>query len=453
MSGHGNQRGDEDARPRRRWPSWPSRTCRTRSAGLRRGSFRSAANTSSPSRSIPGCCSGSRRRWPRQRWSGVARSRSTWARICGACEAMLSALARGHERRHREGAARSQAHRVSGRESTRKILRAAKILAEEGICRPILLGARSEIEALARDLQLPMDKIDFVNTNRSEKLSAYARRLEELRRRTGVTHAEAARQARVRNVFGPLMLDAGDADGVISGLTQSYPDTIRPALQIVRHGARRRTGLGPLHPDAQEPDVLLRRHHGQHRPDGRGAGRDRDPDGRGRAPLRHRAPVAMLSFSNFGSNTHANALKVKKAVELVKAARPDLADRRRDAGRLRGRARDAGGRVPLGHGPEPQRPDLPGPGVGQRRLQAGLAARRRRGHRPDPPGPGASPCTSSSAASRWPTSSTWPPSPSWTRRRKRRPRSRRGGARPAPARRAAARQGPPLRLPEVSPVV
>ena len=146
-----------------------------------------------------------------------------------------------------------------------KILRAAKILAEEGICRPILLAREAEVEALARDLQLPMDKIDFINTNRSEKLPAYARRLEELRRRHGMTHAEAARQARVRNVFGPLMLDAGDADGVISGMTQSYSDTIRPALQIfgTAPGVERVSGLYILM--LKHQTLLLRRHDGEHR--------------------------------------------------------------------------------------------------------------------------------------------------------------------------------------------
>ncbi len=205
-----------------------------------------------------------------------------------------------------------------------KILRAAKILAEEGICRPILLAREAEVEALARDLQLPMDKIDFINTNRSEKLSTYARRLEELRRRHGMTHAEAARQARVRNVFGPLMLDAGDADGVISGMTQSYSDTIRPALQIfgTAPGVERVSGLyilmlkhqtyffadttvniDPTAEELAEIALLTAR-----------AVRRFDMEPR----------IAMISFSNFGSNTHANALKVKKAAELVKAARPDL---------------------------------------------------------------------------------------------------------------------------------
>jgi malate dehydrogenase (oxaloacetate-decarboxylating)(NADP+) len=205
-----------------------------------------------------------------------------------------------------------------------KILRAAKILAEEGICRPILLAREAEIEKLARDLSLPMDRIDFINSNRDERLPAYARRLEEIRRRHGMTAQDAAKQVRVRNVFGPLMLDAGDADGVISGLTQSYSDTIRPALQILgtAPGVRRVSGLYILmlkdqtfffadttvniDPTAEELSEIAQL----------------TADAVRRFDIEPR--VAMISFSNFGSNTHAAALKVKKAVALVKAARPDL---------------------------------------------------------------------------------------------------------------------------------
>jgi len=206
-----------------------------------------------------------------------------------------------------------------------KILRAAKILAEEGICRPILLAREAEIEKLARELKLPMDKIDFIQANRSPKLPAYAKRLEELRRRHGMTAESAATQARVRNVFGPLMLDGGDADGVISGLTQSYSDTIRPALQIfgTAPGVRRVSGLYILmlkqqtfffadttvniDPTAEELAEIA----------------ELTADAVRRFDMEPR--IAMISFSNFGSNTHPNALKVKKAVELVKAARPNLA--------------------------------------------------------------------------------------------------------------------------------
>jgi malate dehydrogenase (oxaloacetate-decarboxylating)(NADP+) len=205
-----------------------------------------------------------------------------------------------------------------------KILRAAKILAEEGICRPILIAREAEVEKLARDLSLPMDRIDFVNSNRDERLPAYARRLEEIRRRHGMTAEDAAKQARVRNVFGPLMLDAGDADGVISGLTQSYSDTIRPALQIfgTAPGVRRVSGLYILmlkdqtfffadttvniDPTAEDLAEIA----------------ELTADAVRRFDIEPR--IAMISFSNFGSNTHEAALKVKKAVALVKAARPDL---------------------------------------------------------------------------------------------------------------------------------
>ena len=206
-----------------------------------------------------------------------------------------------------------------------KILRAAKILAEEGICRPILLAREKEVESLARDLQLPMDRIDLVHSEVSPKLPGYAKRLEELRGRSGVTSESAARLVRIRNVYAPLMLDAGDADGVISGLTQSYPDTIRPALQIVgtAPGVRRVSGLYILmlkdnrtfffadttvniDPTAEElAEIALL-----------------TADAVRRFDIEPR--LALVSFSNFGSNTHASALKCKRAVELIKAARPNL---------------------------------------------------------------------------------------------------------------------------------
>jgi malate dehydrogenase (oxaloacetate-decarboxylating)(NADP+) len=205
-----------------------------------------------------------------------------------------------------------------------KILRAAKILAEEGICRPVLLAREKEVDKLARHLQLPMDKIELVHTETSPKLATYARRLEQLRRRSGMTAESAARLVRIRNYYGPLMLETGDADGVISGLTQSYPDTIRPALQIVgtAPGVRRVSGLyilmlkdrtfffadttvniEPTAEDLAEIALLT-------------------ADAVKRFEIEPR--LALISFSNFGTNTHANAVKVRKAVELLKKARPDL---------------------------------------------------------------------------------------------------------------------------------
>jgi len=205
-----------------------------------------------------------------------------------------------------------------------KILRAAKILVEEGICRPILLAREKEVTPLARELQLPMDKIEFIHARSSPRLPEYAMLLEEKRRRRGITAGDAPKLAGSRNVFGPLMVEAGDADGVISGLTQHYPDTIRPGLQIVgtAPGVRRVSGLYVLifkdrtfffadttvniEPTAEDlAEIALLTADAVHR-------FDIEPR------------IAMISFSNFGSNTHANAVKVARAVEMVKAARPDL---------------------------------------------------------------------------------------------------------------------------------
>jgi malate dehydrogenase (oxaloacetate-decarboxylating)(NADP+) len=205
-----------------------------------------------------------------------------------------------------------------------KILRAAKILAEEGICKPILLAREQKVKALAAELHLPLDEIEFIHTDTSAKLPAYAKRYQELRGRSGVTADTAARDVRMRNVYAPLMLDAGDADGMISGLTQSYPDTIRPALQIVgtAPGVRRVSGLYILmlkdrtfffadttvniDPSAEELAEIA----------------TLSADAVRRFEIEPR--IAMISFSNFGSNTHANALKVKEAVALLKAAHPNL---------------------------------------------------------------------------------------------------------------------------------
>ena len=205
-----------------------------------------------------------------------------------------------------------------------KVLRAAKILAEEGICKPILLAREQKVLDLAKELQLPLDRIEFIQTETSPKLKAYAKRYTELRGRAGATLDTAAREVRMRNVYGPLMLDAGDADGVISGLTQSYADTIRPALQIVgtAPGVRRVSGLYILmlkdrtlffadttvniDPTAEELAEIA----------------TLTADAVRRFDIEPR--IAMISFSNFGSNTHANALKVKRAVALLHEARPDL---------------------------------------------------------------------------------------------------------------------------------
>ncbi|MEA2559488.1 MAG: hypothetical protein QOH06_992 [Acidobacteriota bacterium] len=205
-----------------------------------------------------------------------------------------------------------------------KILRAAKILVDEGIAHPILLARREVIADKLRDLDLPESKVTIIHNESSDKFEEYAQKLHEMRRRDGMTLVEARKRLRLRNYFGTMMLEVGDADGLISGLTQAYPETIRPALQILRtrQGVKKVSGCYIL--ILQDRMFFLA-----------DTTVNIDPDPEELAEIALLTVefarrfgvvprVAMLSFSNFGSNTHPAARKVRRAVEIVTEKAPDL---------------------------------------------------------------------------------------------------------------------------------
>ncbi|MBE0504783.1 MAG: NADP-dependent malic enzyme [Desulfuromonadales bacterium] len=206
-----------------------------------------------------------------------------------------------------------------------KVLRAAQILIEEGIAIPILLGDEKEINAKISSLGLDLGDVQIINPNNSELTPVYIEGLFNLRKRKGVTEAEARRMLRRnRNYFGSMMVQDGDADALLSGLNHHYPDTIRPALEIIgkQEGLSRVHGLymmvfkkevvfcadttvtiEPTAEELAETAILAAK-----------KARDFDVEPR----------VAMLSFSNFGSVEHPLTTKVRRATELVKEAAPDL---------------------------------------------------------------------------------------------------------------------------------
>jgi malate dehydrogenase (oxaloacetate-decarboxylating)(NADP+) len=206
-----------------------------------------------------------------------------------------------------------------------KIVRACQILIDEKIASPILLGDEEKIRARMAELHLELEGIQIVDPTRSERLPAYTEELYCLRQRKGATRREVEQLILNRNTFAAMMVRLGDADALIGGLTQHYPDTIRPALQVieVRHGLRRVSGvyvmitpkgdiyfladatvnIEPTAEDLAEIAVttaeLARRFNVEPR-------------------------VALLSFSNFGSTRHPLAEKVRRAVELVRQREPGL---------------------------------------------------------------------------------------------------------------------------------
>ena len=205
-----------------------------------------------------------------------------------------------------------------------KIVRAAKILAEEGIAKPILLVSGDDIKPLLKKFNVDEAKIEIVDTKDCRKGEEYLQRFHELRRRHGVTVADARRIMSSRNYFAMMMLEAGDADGVISGLRSFYPATVRPALQIVktREGVKHASGAYLLM--FKNRTLLLADTTVNIEPDSETLAEIAEQTAETAKRFHLEPRIAMISFSNFGSTRHPDAEKVRNAVAILKKRRPDL---------------------------------------------------------------------------------------------------------------------------------
>jgi malate dehydrogenase (oxaloacetate-decarboxylating)(NADP+) len=171
---------------------------------------------------------------------------------------------------------------------------------------------------------LDLDGAEIINPGKSARFDEYVTAYYNMRQRKGLTRFDAEHQLRSHNVYGMMMVEMDDADGLVSGLTAHYPDTVKPALQIIgkREGVHKIAGLymmvfknqtifladatvniEPSAEDLAEIALLA-------------AEKVRQLDIEPR--------VAMLSFSNFGGTKHPLTDKVRIATELVKRRAPGL---------------------------------------------------------------------------------------------------------------------------------
>jgi malate dehydrogenase (oxaloacetate-decarboxylating)(NADP+) len=206
-----------------------------------------------------------------------------------------------------------------------KILRACHALIDEQIAHPILLGREAVVRKKIAELKLNLNSISIIDPSTSDRLEDYAAELYRMRQRKGVTLSEARELTLNHNHFASMMVCRGDADVLIGGLTQHYPETIRPALEVipVRAGLGKVSGLYLMITQAGDvyffADTTV----------------NINPSSEDLAEIAVTAAetarrfnveprVALLSFSNFGSTRHHLADKVRRAVELVKERAPDL---------------------------------------------------------------------------------------------------------------------------------
>jgi len=205
-----------------------------------------------------------------------------------------------------------------------KILRACHAIMEEKIATPILIGNAGTIHSKTAELGLDL-QAQIVDPATSPLREGYIQELFRLRQRHGVTLTEARTLIDDRNIFASMMVRMGDADALVSGVTQHFPDTIRPALQIVRmrEGLHKVAGCYPMITRKGELFFLA------------DTSVNIDPSAEDLVEIALCAAqearrfdvvprVAMLSFSSFGSTKHPQCEKVRRAVELLHKADPTL---------------------------------------------------------------------------------------------------------------------------------
>ncbi len=208
-----------------------------------------------------------------------------------------------------------------------KILKAAQIAKDEGIAIPILLGNKELIQSMIAENGLHLEGVEIIDPKSDEteeKRNAYGELFFEKRKRRGYNLYEARKAMRHKTYYGCMMVNGGEADAVVSGLTRKYPDTIRPALEIIgmESGANRVAGMyimlskkGPLffadttlnfNPTEDELiDITML-------------------TARAVNNFNIKPRIAMLSYSNFGSNLAPEATLVRNATARIKEANPDM---------------------------------------------------------------------------------------------------------------------------------
>ena len=208
-----------------------------------------------------------------------------------------------------------------------KVLKAAEMAMDEGIAHPILLGRQSRIEALIEENNLELEGatiLDPRGEDQEERRKAFGEVLFEHRKRHGLTALEAERYMRQRNYFGSMLVDQGEADALVSGLTRNYPNVIRPALHAIgkAQGVNKVAGMyilqtknGPMffadttvntNPTAEDiVNITLLTAEAVRN-------------------LRIVPRIALLSYSNFGSSKGHDAEKMAEAARYLHVHHPEL---------------------------------------------------------------------------------------------------------------------------------
>ncbi|MDD3079232.1 MAG: NADP-dependent malic enzyme [Paludibacter sp.] len=259
--------------------------------------------------------------------SGVARKQITdWEGYNHKLRALM-----GHDNkmlRRFYDLARSTPKRVVFSESNHlNMLKAAELAFAEGICYPVLLGNEEKIESIAQENQIDLTGIEIVNLRHDreeERRVRFAKRLTEKRSREGMTYDEAYEKMYERNYFGMMMVETGEADALITGVYTKYTDSIQAAKEVIgiRDGLKH---IGAMHIMNTKKgtfflaDTLFNRH----------------PSTETLIDIakltyntvkffNYEPVMAMLSYSNFGSDKQGSPASVHEVVSTLHTNYPEM---------------------------------------------------------------------------------------------------------------------------------
>jgi malate dehydrogenase (oxaloacetate-decarboxylating)(NADP+) len=205
-----------------------------------------------------------------------------------------------------------------------RVLRASRILADEGIARPILLGDLDAIRRQADDGSLTLEDIELVNPRTAADRDELAQELWQRRRRRGMTLREAKNRILDPMYYGLLMLRAGRTDALVAGEEIDYPDALRPALEVIGAEPGRKHVSGIYMMIFRQQTFFFADTTVNIEPDAETLAEIATATAKFVTRLGIEPRVAMLSFSNFGSVKHPAAAKVQQAVALLHERDPEL---------------------------------------------------------------------------------------------------------------------------------
>ena len=208
-----------------------------------------------------------------------------------------------------------------------KVLKAVEQCVDDGIIQPVLLGRKEVILSLIEEYSIELDGVEIIDPKDKKlknKREEFGFLLWEKRRRKGLTKFEAVKLMRERNYFGSMMVDVGEADALISGITRNYPSTIKPALEVIGKREEVKNVLGMYIMNTKKGTLFLADTTINIDPTEDEIVEITEMVAKAIKSLRLTPRIALLSYSNFGSSRTEGSGKMARAAARIKKNNPNL---------------------------------------------------------------------------------------------------------------------------------